>query len=59
MTVRTRVRRGKVVVIPEAWVGNITTKPTLRERKELAAKVRLDRKKRLRTDYKFDMEQQL
>lgn len=30
-----RVRRGKLVKIPDEWVGKITTKSTIRDRKKL------------------------
>lgn len=32
-----RVRRGKLVAIPEEWVGRHTTKKTIRQRKNRAA----------------------
>ncbi len=31
-----RIRRGKLVKIPDEWVGNITTRQTIRKRKEAA-----------------------
>jgi hypothetical protein len=54
-----RLRRGKVVEIPERWLHNITTRGTIKERKELAVEVRLARKKRLRVQRDFDYQQQL
>lgn len=30
-----RRRRGKVVIIPKEWVGNVTTKQTQRKRKKI------------------------
>lgn len=30
-----RIRRGKLVKIPDEWVGKITTKSTIRNRKKL------------------------
>ncbi len=38
-----RVRRGKLVLIPEDWVGNITTKKTIRQRKSKLPSKKLKR----------------
>ena len=55
----TRLRRGKVVEIPEKWLHNITTRTTIRERNDARIEVRTARKRRLRADRKFDLENQL
>lgn len=44
---RTRVRRGKDVIIPDKWVGNITTSKTIHNRRIAARCVVSNRKSRL------------
>lgn len=55
----TRIRRGKVVEIPDQWLHNITTRGTIKERREKSILVRAARKRRLRIDRDFDYNQQL
>lgn len=55
----TRIRRGKVVEIPQQWLHNITTRTTIKERNDARILVRSARKSRLRNDSKFDFSQQL
>ena len=38
-----RIRRGKLVLIPEDWIGNITTKKTIRQRKSKLPSKKLKR----------------
>lgn len=58
MTEGFRIRRGKLVEIPKEWLHNITTRGTIKERKEKAVLVRSARKRRLRQDREFDIAQQ-
>lgn len=51
----TRVRRSKVVEIPEKWLHSITIRGTIKER----VLVRASRKRRLRKGSAFDYSQQL
>ncbi len=37
------IRRGKLVLIPEDWIGNITTKKTIRQRKSKLPSKKLKR----------------
>ena len=55
----TRLRRGKTVEIPEQWLHNITTRTTIKERNDARILARASRKRRLRADRKFDLENQL
>lgn len=49
----TRIRRGKVVVVPEQWVGILTTKKTKRRRlSKLTGKVARAIKNNIRGSYK-------
>jgi len=49
----TRVRRGKVVIVPAQWVGKIPTKKTIRRRlSKLTGKLARVIKNSRRSDYK-------
>lgn len=45
--VTTRIRRGKIVAIPEQWRNRIPTDKTLRERKSARLEKRLERRRRV------------
>lgn len=58
-----RVRRGKVVPVPDNWKGNFTTHKTIADRKIKAKCKKLDRRRRLLKErnehlssYVFDIE---
>ena len=53
-----RTRRGKTIEVPEEWVGNFTTKKTRNDRKIKARCKVLERKKRLKSEKLFDIEQE-
>lgn len=53
----TRIRRGKVVDIPEEWLHVVTTRGTLKDRREARIMTRAERKKRLRHERDFDFQQ--
>lgn len=50
----TRIRRGKVVVIPAEWRGQLPTQQTQRKRKAIAQQKRTDRRARLRTEARIE-----
>ena len=55
----TRVRRGKVVTIPEQWRCCVPTGGTYKDRREARVLVRASRKRRLRVERDFDYSSQL
>lgn len=55
----TRVRRGKVITIPEEWRGVFPTAKTMRGRQTARVEVRASRKRRLRAERNFDYSTQL
>lgn len=50
--VTTRIRRGKVVAIPEQWRNRIPTDRTMRARKSAQLVKRLDRRRRVEQEGK-------
>lgn len=50
--VTTRIRRGKVVAIPEQWRNRITTDKTLRARKSARLEKHLERRRRVEQEGK-------
>lgn len=54
-----RVRKRKVVAVPERWAGRLVTGKTIRRRRELALEKRKERRRQLRRDAAFDMRSQL
>lgn len=53
-----RTRRGKTVKVPPEWVGNFTTRKTRNDRKIKARCKILERKKRLKEEELFDIQQE-
>lgn len=56
---KTRMRRGKEVIIPEEWVGKVTTNKTIHNRKIAARCVVANRKSRLLKAQKEHLKDQL
>jgi hypothetical protein len=56
---KTRIRRGKEVVIPDKWINNITTRKTIHERKTLARCNRIARRVRLMKESAYHFSTQL
>lgn len=54
-----RVRRGKLVMIPEQWRGQVPSNQTMLQRKTGRIEVRAGRKKRLRDAAKEHWDNQL
>lgn len=55
----TRIRRGKVVTIPEEWRCTVPTRGTYKDRRDARVMVRAARKRRLREERNFDYSTQL
>jgi len=58
MSVKTRIRRNKIVEIPEKWIGVVITDKTKRDRKIKAMDKVLSRRKRLKKESEFDLSNQ-
>ena len=52
-----RMRRGRVVDIPEKWQGVVTRHQTQRKRRQRAEEKRLERRLRLRAEARWDSQQ--
>lgn len=55
----TRIRRGRVVEIPEEWQHVVPTRGTYKDRRDARIVARASRKRRLRIERDFDFKQQI
>lgn len=53
----TRIRRGQIVTIPDNWLHVVPSPKTIRDRKVKSLLIKKARKKRLRDEYHFDIQQ--